>query len=167
MGRLRLHDASPTSRPIDMREPICITSNEPDDESQFRAGNLSLAPLLTPCSLSVDIMRPVIMAVGGQAAAATGRKNLWSGKGLSTSGQGLSTSGQLIGPGAQGLGCEISLMPWSPFPCTYDTTKINGTSGQRMDNCDQSHLFITGRYHADLPHVTAACSPSFNRKLHG
>ena len=156
-GRLRLHEASPTSRPIDLREPICITSNEPDSNGRSRAGNSSLAPM-TPCSLSVDIMRPVIMAVG--VGKESGQQQQWSDVHISG-------KGRPSGPGAQDLGCKVSLMPWSPFPCTYDTTKYNGTSGQRINYCDQSHLFVTGRYHADLPHVTAACSPSFNRKLRG
>lgn len=34
-------------------------------------------------------------------------------------------------PAAAGSSCNVTLMPWSPFPCRYDATKVYGVPGQK------------------------------------
>lgn len=39
-------------------------------------------------------------------------------------------------PAAAGSSCNVTLMPWSPFPCRYDATKVYGVPGQKkIDYC--------------------------------
>jgi len=39
-------------------------------------------------------------------------------------------------PDAHGIGaCNVTLMPWSPFPCSYNADAYTGVAGQRSNHC--------------------------------
>jgi hypothetical protein len=55
--------------------------------------------------------------------------------------------------------CSIELMPWSPFPCTYDTSRYNGTPGQHVDFCTDQ-LNAGGQFLTSFPPYPRSCYPS-------
>ncbi|GAX85290.1 hypothetical protein CEUSTIGMA_g12707.t1 [Chlamydomonas eustigma] len=55
--------------------------------------------------------------------------------------------------------CTIELMPWSPFPCTYDTSRYNGTPGQLADLCTEQ-LKAGGQFQSVIPRFPRSCYPN-------